>query len=377
MNTGDGKISGVHVMFAIACIMQGSVLLTSFVFGVTKQDTWIIVIIGYLASLLISLVYVALVKRFPGKTLVEILRAVFGNIAGSILSVIYFLFYLSLVVLDSNDASNFVVGRLMPETPKVIILAVLLFAASWAVRKGVVNMLRLSAFFVFFVLSVLVIDIFFTLKEFNINHLFPMLTMSPMKYVQGTHIVTTIPFCETVVFLMIFPHMRNQGGIRKVVLGGLSIGAATMFAVVVRDILVLGNMAWIYSLPTYESLRLINVGNILTRMEVLFAFTVLVLLFFKIIIIFYATAQTVAQVFGFKSIQPLAFVLGAIITVFPLFLFDNSSENVETAASVDVFYHIIFQFVLPFITLMVAMIRFPQKGNNMMPGPQPKPEEKS
>lgn len=370
MRAYDGKISGVHFMFAIASIMQGSVLLTSFVLGVTKQDTWLVVIAGYIASLMISYIYISLVRRFPGKTLVEMLLTVFGNVVGTILSILYFYYFLTLAILNSNSASNFVNGRMMPETPKVIVLAAFLFVAVWAVRSGAVNLLRFGVIFCVLAVIVLSIDVIFTVQEFKFEVFLPILIQSPMKYVQGTHILTTIPFCESVFFMMIFPYLRNQGEIKKVLWGGLSIGAATMFIVVVRETAVLGNMAWTYTLPTYESIRLINIGDILTRMEVLFAFTILILLIFKVMIIFYAASMTVSQVCRLKSFRFLAPVLGAIIAVTPLFLYDSASENMEFGSNIAPVYSLFFQFVLPFLTLIVAMIRFPKKNMNSQVQPQ-------
>jgi drug/metabolite transporter (DMT)-like permease len=70
---------------------------------------------------------------------------------------------------------------------------------------------------------------------------------------------------------MLFARLEQPGKIAKSLIGGLSIGAATMLVVIIRDIGVLGNLTGIFSLPAYTSLHLISIANILTRMEVLFS----------------------------------------------------------------------------------------------------------
>jgi spore germination protein KB len=160
--------------------------------------------------------------------------------------------------------------------------------------------------------------------------------------------------------------MRKPEKVKKAVLGGMTLGLMVMLAVVIRDIAMLGGLAWMYSLPTYESLRLINVGEIITRIEVLFAFTMLFLLFFKISIYFYAAAQIIVQIFKLNALANIAVSLGGLIAALPLILFESSSANVEFAMNIAPFYLYMFQIVIPLITLTVAMVRFP-KGQNAPP----------
>lgn len=362
-NTGDGKISGMHVMFAIACILQGSSFLTSFLTGITKQDAWFTVLAGFLVSLMISCIYIALVKKFPGKTLVQMHDMVYGNIMGKIASVLYLFFFLSLCALNSRDLGNFMESALLPETPEVVVIGIFIFVCAWAVRKGIVNLLRFGVILSILTSIALLLSVLLQIQEFELKDFMPVMTLPPLKYVQGIHIITGIPLLEIVAFLMVFPVMREQGDIKKTIFGGLSIGAATLLLVVLRDIAILGNMAGRFAIPTYESLRLINVGDVLTRMEVLFSVFLIVLLFFKTSILFYATAATVAQTFGLQMQEKFASVIGALIVLFALIIFPSTAEHAVWGSTVGAVYSIFFQLSLPLLTLIIASIRkIPKKA---------------
>lgn len=363
MNQQESKISGMHVMFAIACVLQGSSFLTAFFTNITTRDSWIIVIAGFLASLLFSLPYVALVGRFPGKTLVQMHEAVYGRAAGKIISAFYIFFFLSLCALNSKDLGSFIGNELLSETPIEVIISVFLFFCAWAVRKGALNLLRYSVLFCALTSAAVLSSNLLLIPDFELGRFFPVLTLPSVKYIQAVHIIVGIPYLEIVAFLMIFPVIRKQEDIKKVVFGGLGIGALTLFFIVVNEIGVLGNMIEQLKNPTFESLHLINVGEILTRLEVLFSFFITILLFYKVTILFYAVVLAIGQTLELERCKGLTFAIGALILVYALVVFPNAAEHAVWGNTVAAVFSSVFQIGFPLVTLAAAAIRKPeQKG---------------
>ena len=117
MQIDKGKISGIQFMFTVACFIQSSSLLTSFFTSITKQDSWIVVILGFVMSIPSLLIYTYIMKIFPDKNLMEINNIVFGPIIGKVVSVLYLWFFLTLSALNTKDLGDFVQKTTMQNTP--------------------------------------------------------------------------------------------------------------------------------------------------------------------------------------------------------------------------------------------------------------------
>jgi len=347
MKLDNETITGGQLTFAIGAFILGSSLLTSFVLSVSAQDSWLMVLISTLISFLIYWMYIVLSQKFPGKDLIEINDEVFGSIVGKIISLFYLYFFFSLAALNTKDVGNFVSGYVLPESPGPVVLVMFVFICAWAVRKGVSTMLRYG--FLFTIMSVLFLgfSIIFLIKDMHFGNFLPFLHLPIATYLQSINIITIIPFCEIVVFFMIFPHIDQPKKLKKSVLFGLLIGATMLFLII--------------SMPSYESVRIINISNVITRTEILFAIAFLVLLFFKISIIYYAIVITLARIFKLRTYRPIVYVTGIIIIVYALITFDSPMENAFWGSNVAPIFSSLFEVLLPLITLIIAQIRGFQK----------------
>lgn len=357
MNNEKQKISTQLLMFSIACLIQSSSLLIGFTSSVTRQDTWIIVIAGFVIALPVLWIYIKLATRFPGKTIIEINECVFGKIVGKVLSSLYVFFFLSVAFLNVGVLSGFVGGSILPETPKaaIIIAFVLLFV--YTLRKGIEPVTRCSTLFVIILIVTLLINSILLIKNMMLSNFLPVFTLPISKYIQATQTEVFLPFCDIFVFFMLLPNLNNPKDVKKPFLNGLIIGAATMLFVVLRDIAVLGTSIPFMSSPAFEAVRLINIANTLTRMETIYATILIVLLFYKICIFFYAAVKGISQIFKLESYKELVPVIGVLLVVFTLISFKSSMEDASFGVKSASFYFMFFEFILPLITLIVLALK--------------------
>ncbi len=75
--------------------------------------------------------------------------------------------------------------------------------------------------------------------------------------------------------------------------------------------------------PSYVLAKKINVGNFLTRIEVMMAIIWFLTIFFKLTVFLYATALSLAQTLKLKEYRFLTLPLGMILVVFTLVLSPN------------------------------------------------------
>lgn len=352
-----GKISASQFMFAVMCYLQGTTIVTSFYSSDTKQDAWFTLITGFLLCLLFIWMYVYILNKYPGKNWIEIIELVFGQIIGKIISLLYLFFFIMVSALNLNNVSDFVCIHLMPETPEIVFSFLMVFLCAFIVFYGVETIVRYGM--VFFILWIIGLAIATTLSAFNmnLNNFLPMLSFPLNTYIRGTLTASTMPFLSIFVLTMIAPYTDNKKLIGKAFFMGAFLGFIPLLVMTLRDIAVLGSMSAVIELPSFETLRQINVVELFSRMEVLFAILRLMMMFFKIGIIVYAACLCGAQLFGVKSYKFLILILSAIILMTASILFDSPIEEMAWGSTTAPIFNAFFEMLLPLIMLITIKVK--------------------
>lgn len=379
MKPESGSISSKDLIFAVFCFMQGTVLRSGFIVGVTRHDSWAMAFTGFLVTIPIVAVYAALLRRFPGKSLIEIDDIIFGPVLGKVISALYLFFFVSLAALNTRDLGNFVVGYMMPETPLVAVILIFLIGCVYTVRKGIENLMHFSTLLCIIALGAVVINSILALKDVQPEFLKPMFHLEPMKYVQGTVSVTAVPMGEILAFTMITPLLGKDKKAAKPFLLGLALSAVSMAVVLLRDIVTLGSLVSIVSLPSFESIRYVSLTGIVARMESIFAVVLVTLFLFKVTVLLYAFALGLTQMLRQRSrpqpdlysasqsceaerLQsrasnpPLILLSAALVLFYSMFVFESVMENMDWSATAP-FFSLTFELLLPAVSLLVACLR--------------------
>lgn len=358
MRIDTAQISGTQLLFTVSCFLKASSLLTAFLVGVTLQDSWIVILFSILLCVPLILLYRALMLRFPDRNLIQILEDVYGPVAGKIIGILYAWFFITLTSLNLMDLGNFAKLTIMEETPAVVLVVLCVLVSAWAVSYGLRVVVRYSLLFAVTVLTILIVSVLLVMNQIDPQNFLPMFDLPVKKYIQGTHIVTTIPFGEIVVFLMITPNVRlSRRDLTKCLFWGFALGAFSMMLVILRDIGVLGNTLPLFTLPEFVTLRLVNLGPAFSRMEILFAIILIMLLFFKITFLYYVSVIAVAQLLRVKAYRRLVLAAGALFIAYGFTLYPNPVEHAASAREITPTVWTLFEILLPLLTLIVAKLR--------------------
>ena len=358
MKLESSHITPFQYMLSVACFIQSSVLLSTFFAPITRQDSWLAVLFGMIVALPVLFVFASLMHSFPGKNLIEITKASLGRVGGTIVSLIFVWFFFTLSALNLRDLGQFIRQIMLVETPAIVVVSLCIGLSAYAIIKGLDVVTRYAPVFALISIFVSMLAIILTQNMMNFSNFLPILSQEPIKYIQGTNIVLSIPFGELVVFLMAAPQV-SPGKKRKgfYLIGGFLIGSATILSVVVRDTAVLGSVGALFSLPSFETLRLIHVTDALNRMEVLFAVVLIVLLFFKITFLYYSSVLALSQLLDLKSYHPVVLISGVFIVAYSNFVFPTAEIHTVYSRNVAPILWVVFEFLLPLFVLIVGRAR--------------------
>ncbi len=357
MDNTKKTITPRQIMFACAAFVQSSSLLTSFFTGVLRQASWIGVLVGYIISIPLILMYYTILSHHPGKNLVQINELIFGRVAGKIISSLFVLYFFSLVVLNTNDVPGFIQTYLMPETPATVLAAIFMLVCVFAVRKGIENVLKYGPLFSIFQLVAVSLFTVLLFKNLNFENFLPLFDIPANRFIQGTNTVVSIPLGELFVFTMIIPNIAIDSKIKKSYLTGMTFGAVVMLLIVASDIAVLGGSMEYFFLPRFEAIRLIDVADVISRMDTLYALVLYSLRFFKVGILLYACALGFSQICGATEYKPFVWTIGILAVMYTVFVFPSSVEALDWGKTTAPIYSGLFVIVLPFIIFISSSIQ--------------------
>lgn len=366
MRLEKGEISSSQLMFLISCFIQAGLFPLSVAYPIAKHDTWLAVIAAFIMGIFIVLIYLALASIFPGKNLVQINDLIYGPYFGKFVSLQYIYFFIISLSGYLWFIGDFVLTYIMPETPIVVIMIMFIFICAWAVRKGIEVIARVSVLFVFIPGVIILLTFALLLKDIEFTNFLPMFEISLGDFIQSTNIIMHVSVCEVIVFLMVIPYMNKPKQVKRSVILGIISGGLILLAGAIRNIASLGPLAAIVTSPSLQAVRLINIGKIITRLEVLVAMAQILLLFIIASVFYYAAVLSIAQITKLRTYLPVVLPIGIIGITLSIISYDSRMQFSYSTMYITPVLSMYLYIVLPLLSLIMAKLRkLPQrKGRN-------------
>ncbi len=341
----------------VTAFVVGSSLLLSFIDNMVRQDAWLVVVISFLFAFPFLAVYVLLAKKLPGKNLMEINDAVFGPVIGKIMSLLYLGYFFILISFNVLDMADFYIGSVMRETPKMPLIAIALAVAGYGVCKGIRTIAKAGFLSVAFTIITILATSALLIKDMDLSNFLPVMEAPKHTLAQSIHIFAALPYCEAFVLMMVMPSVGNGEKVGRTTLAGAFIGMLLLLLISVRNTAVLGPTTALFATNSYMAVRLIDVGEFFTRVELFVAISLIGALFIKVMVLLYAMITGFKTVFGLKSATALIVPVGGLITVLATIAFSSTVSHAYAGMRYHAFFPLLFEFILPPVTLLVACIR--------------------
>lgn len=336
-------------------IIGSSIVLT--VAGKAKKDVWIAIVLSILTALPIVLVHARLLVIFPGRDLYDVLEIVLGKLLGRGISLLFigFSFFLGGLVL--RVFGDFISTVSFPETPGIVPMVFIGVLCIWAVKEGIEIIGRWGGVFLLGIIFLILIVSLLLIPKMNMDNLRPILYEGVKPVVDGAFHAFIFPFTQTIVFTTLFSSLKNKS-VYKVYIVGLLIGGGVLYISSITNILVLGsNTVENVYFPTYATASRLSGGDVVERLEVVIAVTLLVGGFIKVCMCLLSTCNGIAKIFGCNDYRFIVTPIGLLIINLSYFIHDNVMEKAEFASDIYPSYAFPFQVIIPIIILIVAEIK--------------------
>lgn len=289
------------------------------------QDAWL----ASLASAFIALPPLLLVAylgtKFPGLTIIQYTQVLLGPYLGRAAGLALIWYWLHIASTVARELGEAYTAAIMPETPILVFMAVMVLLGANAARNGLEVVGRMGEHSVWIILAFLGVIAVLPYDVMEFSNLLPVLA-GGISTTLGPTLNSTAFFMELIILGMILPHLNKPDRaarytIYTVIISGLII---TWFAAVLVQ--VFGPTVSALTLPTYSLSRMISIAEFLERIEALSMGAWTLSAGIKLALFLWACSVGLAQLLGLARYQPLVYPLGALAVAMGLSLYESNLD---------------------------------------------------
>jgi spore germination protein KB len=324
----------------------------------SQHDGWISGLIGVAFGIGVILLYLRLIKAYPGESLFSIFNKIYGRVAGKAVSSLYLVFIFLLTCEVVSNMGDFMTTQIMIETPKEYIHLLFMLPIIYGVIKGLEVIGRSAEVIYPTFLILLALLIVFIIPEGQFRNLEPVLGEGLKPVLNGSFSILTVPYLELFILMMISPHVSEKKEVGKsFIIGGL-IGGMILVITTFLILIVLGySFSSLVPFPTYVLAKKINIADFLQRVEIIAAAVWIISLFFKVIICFYSTVTGLGELLGFQNKKLLTYPIGVCVFYFSVYIYPNIAFFTMFVSDVILSYSLLFGLFIPLISLIMILIK--------------------
>ncbi|MCX7714885.1 MAG: endospore germination permease [Clostridia bacterium] len=339
-------VSGRQFVYMIILFLLGSSLIIG---ASTKigQDTWIAIFLAMLMSVPIILIYARIIHLFPEKNIFDIFTEVFGKVIGKILTSLIILYAIHLGALVVRNFSEFLQIMTMPETPQLPLMIGVLSVTIFLAKSGIEVLGRWSAIILAVVIFVICFTIASSINKMDIENFYPVLTHNFFNLPKDAFAIFSFPFAESVLFLALAASIKKESSSYKIYFSGMLAGGIILTAAVARNIALLGAaMVEDSYYPSYSAIRIINIGEFLTRIEGFVSSNFILTGVTKITICVLAASYGIKSLFNLKSEKNIILPVSLCVLALCYIVYNNTMQMLSFN-EIYAFYAFPFQVLIP------------------------------
>lgn len=327
-----------------------------------QQDAWISILLGGLIGSVATYVMVKLAARFPGENLFQLNKKVWGKIPAFIISllfIVYWAVYLSLLFNDTSYTNRFF---FLKNTPRIVTLIFLIIGASWLVVYGLTAVIRFFQIqFLFLVIPLLFIYVLAIIK-IELSNFLPVLSNGIVPVLKGAlYYAGALQGLELILFLG--PFLTDVKKAVKPALLGVGFVAFTSIWQALAAIGIMGvDFVEGEFYPGIQTVTLIELpGFPVERFGLILTLPLFIGVFTTICLFVYLLSYGLMQTFNLQQ-KKLVVWLASAVTGLATFAVTNVAFTLKMR---EYFFiaTLFFVYLIPLLTLILAVLRRKKGGS--------------
>jgi spore germination protein KB len=328
---------------------------------ITKQDSWISIIIAFIIGLIPLLLFNKLINLEPNLNINKLINKYFGNFFGNFLNLFLILsvtFHASIVLWN---LSNFINSQFLFKTPILAISIFFMIPVIYTVNKGLKTIGRTGM--VLFIINILFFLLSFlsVINKIDLSNLSPTLENGIFPILDGA--LVEFSYCALAYFLLLIIPKNNisqNKNLGKCLLKIYIYNFIVMFIFMFLILTVFGQrLANLYQYPEYHLLKTINVADFLQRVESVLSFQWLFDFCMSLIIFVYYIKTSLQQTLKLENKFDLLFIIliSIIIIILSVTIFKDNTIAYDFLGKIYKYIRVFILFFIPLFIWIVVKVR--------------------
>lgn len=319
-----------------------------------KEDEWLSMIIAILGAIILIMIYSKLLMTFPNLGLYNILIKVYGKILGKTIILLYCGYFFHLSAICIRNITEYIQVVSFPNTPQYVAGITLVILTIYTINAGFASILAWAKKVLPFIILMILFTLLLGFPQYEFNNLKPVLYNGWMPVLKSSFSLFTFPFGETIVFMAFLGHVYQQKHSKKMYVLSILSGGVLLLAASIRNILLLGfpTLGDVF-FPSHYATSLINISGYIQRIEILVSSNLILAGFIKAAVCLYAASLGLSKILKTKNIKIISPILCILSLILSILLYKSTMEMIRFIDYYK-YYALVFQLVIPLITLIIA-----------------------
>ncbi|CAG7654263.1 endospore germination permease [Paenibacillus allorhizosphaerae] len=296
--------------------------------GAAKNAAWVSLWLASGIGMLVLACVLYLHRKYPELTFVEYSELTFGRMVTAIIAVPYLIMLLLMLSNIVIGISQFFNSTMMRETPSYVFHLLTLLTAAMTVRAGIEVMSRmfillLAAVF-FFSFSVLLL----CLPSYRPELLLPVFQHGFKQTLFGAYQTWGFPYAEIILFSTLLPFVRRdqRQHLGKFMFIALLFNGISLSLVILCTIMALGPMAATVKFSLFELARLVDVADIIQRIESVISIGLIAASYMKATIVLFMLNEAISRLLRLQDENILIFPTTFLSFLLTMTMYQNELE---------------------------------------------------
>lgn len=325
-----------------------------------NQDIWIVIIVSFFYTILISIPIFFISNRFNDLNLIGVMGKIFGKFIGKIVGIIYIIFYIMMAILSLYTSVQMIRTSFLPDNKPIITIIILMISCIYFCSKGSVTIGRYAELFAPGLLVILGIFIILGYENVDLSILLPIYKDSTFWNINYGAIKLTYLFLDLNILLMIAPKLEHKEEKNKIFIKSTFYSLIFVLTTVVVTQSALGiEQAKHSNFPFLLYIRLIRAYSIFERVESIYIILWIFAMVIKISAYIHIADEGMKEIFKKESGNKYLYMIGVICVLVTYYFSDIKPMYIEIIHVID--WQYIYSFIhktgIPLIALLVYFIR--------------------
>lgn len=341
----------------VIVLITGKMFLTSPRLVIDKSGTaaWLVTLVSAIVGLLGFYIILALLKRFPGKDIMDIFNIVFGRKIGGLFILMFFLLFMYNGALTLREFVESMKTYVYPLSPPTYMIGALLCAIIPLCYFGIESIGRTTGFCISAILGAVTLIMILAIPLYKPYNLTPVFGYGLDKAVLlGT--MRSSVYGEVLILAVFSKCLQGTEHIKKAGVWAVAVsGAVLVLSFISIGMVYSFSVASELTIPIFQLTRIIRYSRFIQRLESIFIFAWSVSAILMVTILFFTSLILYSRVFDIRDYKPLVLPGGVLLFALSMYPPDITSIAVGQVHIIRQYAWIIY-FILPAAALAAASL---------------------